>query len=131
MQQYAGNLSEADSIKRNAYRKIWLRIIPLLFLCYGFAFIDRINIGFTKLQMSDELGINATWYGIAAGAFFITYAFAEIPSNLVLAKWGAPSDLQFANQALQQSSTVRHQRRPGTSRASSTRDQTSGPAGSP
>ncbi|MGN8112421.1 MFS transporter [Paraburkholderia sp. 22098] len=89
MQQYAGNLSEAGEIKRSAYRKIWLRIIPLLFICYGFAFIDRINIGFTKLQMSDALGINATWYGIAAGAFFITYAFAEVPSNLVLAKWGA------------------------------------------
>ena len=61
MQKYAGNLSEVDSVKRSAYRKIWLRIIPLLFLCYGFAFIDRINIGFTKLQMSDALGINATW----------------------------------------------------------------------
>lgn len=89
MQQVAGNLSEASSIKRSAYRKIWLRIIPLLFICYAFAFIDRINIGFTKLQMSDALGINATWYGIAAGAFFITYAFCEVPSNLILAKWGA------------------------------------------
>jgi len=83
------NISDEETIKKIAYRKIWIRIIPLLFLCYGFAFIDRINIGFTKLQMSDALGIDATWYGIAAGAFFITYAFCEIPSNLVLAKWGA------------------------------------------
>ncbi|MFM0515908.1 MULTISPECIES: MFS transporter [Caballeronia] len=80
---------EPDGVKRRAYRKIWWHIIPLLFVCYGVAFIDRINIGFTKLQMSEALHINATWYGIAAGAFFITYALCEIPSNLFLAKWGA------------------------------------------
>jgi sugar phosphate permease len=80
---------EPDGVKRKAYRKIWWHIIPLLFVCYGVAFIDRINIGFTKLQMSETLHIDATWYGIAAGAFFITYALCEIPSNLFLAKWGA------------------------------------------
>ncbi|WP_250452532.1 MFS transporter [Caballeronia sp. ATUFL_M2_KS44] len=78
-----------DGVKRTAYRKIWWHIIPLLFVCYGVAFIDRINIGFTKLQMSESLHIDATWYGIAAGAFFITYALCEIPSNLFLSKWGA------------------------------------------
>ncbi len=75
--------------RRTAYRKIWWRIIPFLFICYGVAFIDRINLGFTKLQMSEELGINATWFGIAAGAFFITYALCEMPSNALLARWGA------------------------------------------
>ncbi|SHM64379.1 D-galactonate transporter [Pseudomonas asturiensis] len=75
--------------RKTAYRKIWWRIIPFLFICYGVAFIDRINLGFTKLQMSEELGINATWFGIAAGAFFITYALCEMPSNALLARWGA------------------------------------------
>ena len=78
-----------DHRRAQVYKKIWWRIIPLLFICYALAFIDRINIGFTKLQMSADLGINPTWYGIAAGAFFITYALCEIPSNMYLEKWGA------------------------------------------
>ena len=89
MNEYVASGNDSDAIKRRAYRKVWWRIIPLLFVCYGIAFIDRINLGFTKLQMSDALGINATWYGIAAGAFFITYALCEIPSNILLARWGA------------------------------------------
>ncbi|MFP3643036.1 MFS transporter [Paraburkholderia sp. SIMBA_054] len=89
MNDYVTSKYEPDAIKRVAYRKIWWHIIPLLFVCYGIAFIDRINLGFTKLQMSDALGINPTWYGIAAGAFFITYAICEVPSNMLLAKWGA------------------------------------------
>ncbi|MEM5311886.1 MFS transporter [Paraburkholderia sp. JHI869] len=89
MNEYVASGNDSDAIKRRAYRKVWRRIIPLLFVCYGIAFIDRINLGFTKLQMSDALGINATWYGIAAGAFFITYALCEIPSNILLARWGA------------------------------------------
>ena len=89
MNDYVTSKYEPDAIKRRAYRKIWWHIIPLLFVCYGIAFIDRINLGFTKLQMSDALGINPTWYGIAAGAFFITYALCEVPSNMLLAKWGA------------------------------------------
>jgi sugar phosphate permease len=89
MNEYVAWGNDSDAIKRRAYRKVWWRIIPLLFVCYGIAFIDRINLGFTKLQMSDALRINATWYGIAAGAFFITYALCEIPSNILLARWGA------------------------------------------
>ena len=89
MKEYLDSNSVMSQFRNQAYKKIWWRIIPLLFICYGFAFIDRINLGFTKLQMSEALGINATWYGIAAGAFFVTYALCEMPSNLLLAKWGA------------------------------------------
>jgi len=89
MSKYPRPTYDDSVVRRQAYRKIWWRIIPLLFICYGIAFIDRINIGFTKLQMSEALGIDATWYGIAAGAFFITYALCEVPSNIFLAKWGA------------------------------------------
>ncbi|MFM0239846.1 MULTISPECIES: MFS transporter [Paraburkholderia] len=89
MNEYLASNSDASLLRKRAYRKIWWRIIPLLFVCYGIAFIDRINLGFTKLQMSDALGINPTWYGIAAGAFFITYSLCEMPSNILLARWGA------------------------------------------
>lgn len=89
MSNYSGSISEQSEVRKAAYKKIWWRIIPLLFVCYGIAFIDRINLGFTKLQMSEALGIDPTWYGIAAGAFFITYAICEVPSNIFLAKWGA------------------------------------------
>lgn len=83
--------SNAQAIlkRKQVYQKIWWRIIPLLFICYSVAFIDRINIGFTKLQMSEALGIDATWFGVAAGAFFLTYSLCEVPSNLLMAKWGA------------------------------------------
>jgi sugar phosphate permease len=80
---------EWSEIDRTTYRKNFWRIIPFIFICYCFAYIDRINLGFTKLQMSSALQIDATWFGIAAGAFFLTYALCEIPSNLLLARWGA------------------------------------------
>ncbi|TQK07841.1 MFS transporter [Herbaspirillum sp. SJZ107] len=86
---YGTALGDDEHRRARVYKKIWWRIIPLLFICYGLAFIDRINIGFTKLQMTKDLGIDATWYGIAAGVFFITYALCEIPSNMYLEKWGA------------------------------------------
>lgn len=85
----ANEAARANEMDRIVYRKNFLRIIPFIFVCYCFAYIDRINLGFTKLQMSAALNIDATWFGIAAGAFFLTYALCEIPSNLLLAKWGA------------------------------------------
>lgn len=71
------------------YRKNFWRIIPFIFICYCFAYIDRINLGFPKFRMSLALRIDATWFGIAAAAFFLTYALCEIPSNLLLARSGA------------------------------------------
>jgi len=71
------------------YRKISWRILPLLFLCYLLAYLDRINIGFAKLQMQQDLGISDAVYGLAAGIFFLGYVIFEIPSNLYLVKIGA------------------------------------------
>lgn len=71
------------------YRKVTLRLIPFLFICYGCAMIDRINVGFAKLQMSADLGFSETAYGIGAGIFFIGYFFFEVPSNLLLQRYGA------------------------------------------
>lgn len=70
------------------YSKVTRRIIPFLFICYIFCFIDRVNIGFAMLQMNSELGFGDTVYGLGAGIFFIGYFIFEIPSNLLLEKIG-------------------------------------------
>src|SRR6266542_5727219 len=69
--------------------KIDRRIFLWLLLGLTLAFIDRINIGFAKLQMQDDLGFNDAVYGLGAGIFFIGYVLFEVPSNLLLAKIGA------------------------------------------
>jgi ACS family tartrate transporter-like MFS transporter len=66
-----------------------IRIIPVIFLLYIVAFLDRINIGFAALTMNKELAITAQQYGLVSGIFFIGYFLFEIPSNLVLHKIGA------------------------------------------
>ncbi|MCJ8162637.1 MFS transporter [Acinetobacter zhairhuonensis] len=70
-------------------RKVAWRLIPILFLAYLINFIDRVNISFAKLQMSQALGLNDVAYGIGAGMFFIGYFFFEVPSNMILERIGA------------------------------------------
>ena len=79
----------ADAFDRHVYRKITWRIIPFLFLCYVFAFIDRVNVGFAALQMRQDIGMSDAVYGAGAGIFFIGYFFFEVPSNIALQKIGA------------------------------------------
>jgi ACS family tartrate transporter-like MFS transporter len=73
-------------------RVTW-RLVPLLFVCYIIAYIDRINVGFAKLHLRDALGVDAAVYGsvdgLGAGLFFIGYFLFEIPSNLILQRVGA------------------------------------------
>ncbi len=78
------NLSEEAT-----YRKVTWRLLPLLFLCYVLAYLDRVNVGFAKLQMQTDLGFTDTAYGIGAGVFFIGYFLFEVPSNLILERVGA------------------------------------------
>lgn len=80
---------EATSI----YRKVNLRLIPFLFICYVAAYLDRINIGFAQLQMKQDLGFSDAVYGLGAGIFFFGYALFEVPSNLLLEKIGARKTL--------------------------------------
>ncbi len=70
-------------------RKVSRRLIPFLFLLYVFAYLDRINIGFAALSMNRDLGLTATMFGIANTFFYLGYMFFEIPSNLMLARFGA------------------------------------------
>lgn len=71
------------------YRKVSLRIIPFLFICYVIAFLDRINVGFAQLQLKQDLGFSDAMYGVGAAVFYIGYVLFEVPSNLLLARFGA------------------------------------------
>src|SRR5271156_3061538 len=78
-----------DAVGRVALRKAGWRLIPLLAIGYGVAHIDRVNISFASLQMNRDLHFSASVYGFGAGLFFISYAACEIPSNLLLYRFGA------------------------------------------
>jgi D-galactonate transporter len=71
------------------YTKVALRLLPLLFVCYITAYLDRINVGFAKLQMQSDLNLSDSVYGFASGIFFFGYLLFEVPSNLLLEKIGA------------------------------------------
>jgi MFS family permease len=75
------------------YATVTGRILPFLFTCYVVAYLDRINIGFAKLQIQQELGLSEAVYGLAAGIFFLGYVLFEIPSNLLLTRIGARKTL--------------------------------------
>jgi len=82
------NASNA-AIGASAMRKATLRLIPLMALGYGVAYMDRVNISFAALQMNRDLHFSATIYGFGAGLFFLSYAACEVPSNLLLYRFGA------------------------------------------
>jgi len=81
--------SKIDQLESAVYRKVSLRLIPFLFFCYILAYLDRVNVGFAKLQMGADLGFSEAVYGTGAGLFFIGYFFLEVPSNIMLARVGA------------------------------------------
>jgi len=87
--QTPGQGSPGAEVEERAYRRVTLRLIPFLFLCYVVAYLDRVNVGFAKLQMLQDLGMSETAYGLGAGIFFIGYFLFEVPSNLILHRTGA------------------------------------------
>ncbi len=70
-------------------RRVTKRLLPFLILCYFVAYLDRSNLGIAALTMIPALGLSSTEYGFAAGIFFLGYVIFEIPSNLLLVKFGA------------------------------------------
>jgi ACS family tartrate transporter-like MFS transporter len=78
-----------EGIRASALRKASLRLIPLIGIAYGVAYTDRVNISFAALQMNRDLHFSASNYGFGAGLFFLSYAACEIPSNLLLYRFGA------------------------------------------
>jgi MFS family permease len=82
-------MKKPNGFENATYAKIARRILPLLFAGYFLAILDRVNVGFAKLQMASELGLSDAVYGFGAGVFFIGYFLFEVPSNLILARVGA------------------------------------------
>ncbi|HEF8772009.1 MULTISPECIES: MFS transporter [Providencia] len=82
-------ITSQGAISDKTYNKLYWRLLPFLALCYMFAYIDRINMGFAKLQMQDAINLSDAAYGLGAGIFFLGYVLFEIPSNLYLTKIGA------------------------------------------
>ena len=79
-------MAEIESV---TIRKVMWRLMPFLFVCYFVAYLDRVNVGFAKLQMNSALGMSEAAYGFGAGLFFLSYFLLEVPSNLALDRFGA------------------------------------------
>ena len=79
-----------DPKEKELFTKISKRLLPFLLLCYTFAYLDRVNIGYAKLHMQAEIpALTEVVFGIGAGLFFLAYAGLEIPSNLLMHRIGA------------------------------------------
>jgi ACS family tartrate transporter-like MFS transporter len=79
----------AETLLESAIRKAALRFVPLLTIAYLFNYLDRTSLGFAALTMNQQLGLTATQFGLAAGVLFLGYSTFEIPSNLLLYRFGA------------------------------------------
>jgi len=79
----------AADVEKRAMKRVMLRLVPFLMLCYFFCWLNRINLSFAALQMNKQLHLTPADFGLAAGLFFVTYAFLEVPSNLIMIKVGA------------------------------------------
>lgn len=76
------------SIHTIATRKAMLRLLPILCLAYFMSYVDRTNIAMAKTHLQADVGISVAAFGLGAGLFFITYAFLEVPSNLIMFRVG-------------------------------------------
>ena len=81
-------MQKSDQTK-SMYSKITWRILPVLFVCYILAYIDRVNVGFAKLEMADEPWFNDAVFTLGSGIFFIGYFLFEVPGNLIMHRIGA------------------------------------------
>src|SRR6476646_300912 len=80
-----GNLA----VETRTMRQVTLRIVPFLMVAYFVSFVDRVNLGFAALQMVKDLRLSSTVFGFGGGIFFLSYFMFEVPSNLLLEKFGA------------------------------------------
>ena len=78
-----------DDLEKATMRRVTLRLLPFLMVCYFFALLDRVNVGFAALQMNKDLGLSAAVFGLGSSLFFVGYFLLEVPSNLALEKFGA------------------------------------------
>jgi MFS transporter, ACS family, tartrate transporter len=85
----ANSGASLNAIAASAQRKASIRLIPVIGIGYCLAYVDRVNISFASLQMNQDLHFSPAVYGFGAGLFFIGYALCEVPSNLMLLRFGA------------------------------------------
>jgi MFS transporter, ACS family, tartrate transporter len=78
-----------NTLEANTIAKVSSRLVPFLIICYFVAYLDRVNVGFAALTMNEDLGLSQTAFGFGAGIFFIAYFIFEVPSNLLLERFGA------------------------------------------
>ena len=78
-----------DAVEIRTIAKVTKRLVPFLIVCYFIAYLDRVNVGFAALEMNQDLGLSQTAFGLGAGIFFIAYFIFEVPSNLLLERFGA------------------------------------------
>ena len=78
-----------SQIERRALSKASWRLLPLIGVGYGIAYMDRVNISFASATMNLDLHFSAAIYGLGGGLFFLSYALFEVPSNLLLLRFGA------------------------------------------
>jgi ACS family tartrate transporter-like MFS transporter len=84
----SGGLADTAALDR-ARRKAYTRLIPLVFICYAIAYIDRANVAFAKLTMEKDLGFDNEVFGTAFGMFFLGYVLLEVPGALLVERWSA------------------------------------------
>ena len=80
---------QAPGALDRARSKAYFRLLPLLFICYVIAYVDRVNVGFAKLNMQGDLGFSEGAFGFGMGIFFVGYLLLEIPGTLLVEKWSA------------------------------------------
>jgi MFS transporter, ACS family, tartrate transporter len=78
-----------DTLEQRTMARVSVRLVPFLIVCYFVAYLDRVNVSFAALTMNKDLGLSASAYGLGAGIFFLAYGVLEVPSNLLLAHFGA------------------------------------------
>lgn len=78
-----------ENLERTTMRRVYWRLIPLLFLGMFFNYLDRINIGFAALRMNHDIGLSPSVFGFGASVFFLGYMLLGVPSNLMLDRIGA------------------------------------------
>lgn len=83
------DIKPVSALEEQTIKRISKRIIPFLVILFVMAFLDRTNIGFAALHMNDAIGITQTIFGLGAGIFFLGYFIAEVPSNILLHRFGA------------------------------------------
>jgi len=72
---------QAAATLERAYKKASWHLIPFIFVCYLFNYLDRVNVGFAKLEMLDALKLSDTVYGFGAGIFFLGYLISGVPAT--------------------------------------------------